>query len=63
MGMTLASFSFSGKTPVCMILFVISAKDLTSVGAICFNKFVDIPSEPQLSFFGRLFIVILIVSS
>ena len=33
-----------------------------SDGAICFNKIVDTPSEPQLFFFGRLFIVLLIVS-
>ena len=34
-----------------------------SDGAICLNKSVDIPSDPQLFFFGRLFIVLLIVSS
>ena len=32
-------------------------------GAISFNKIVDIPSDPQLFFFGGLFIVLLIVSS
>ena len=61
-GMTLASFSLSGKMPVLNTCFINVVRCLTIVGAICFKNF-DEMSNPVLLLVGRLNIVLITIDS
>ena len=62
-GITFAIFSLSGNTPEYKTWFINSVNDLKITGSITLSNFVETPSNPQLFFVGRLFIVFLTVSS
>ena len=62
-GMTLASFSLSGKMPVLNTCFINVVRCLTIVGAICFKNFDEMLSNPVLLLVGRLNIVLITIDS
>ena len=62
MGIPLAILSLSGNMPIFITWLIHMVNDLMMAGSTIINSFEEIPSQPQLFFVGRLFVVFFTVS-
>ena len=62
-GVTLAILSLSGKIPVFNTCFITIVNDFMIAGSIIFKNFEEIPSNPQLCFVGKFYIIFFTASS